>query len=413
MTPGGPPGRLPARERPASRVRPTYMRALAGLLLLLLVGCGQAEPGKPEALVSEQPVPGAGDWVRLEDSPLSPREASVAAYVDGKAVFVGGNVTPCPPNADCVLAPFAPDGAAYDPKSRSWEPIPDPPVSVPPMSPRAVVDAHLFVLVHGKLLDYDAARDRWATTKVPSSPTHGLWLTADGSRLVLASGSDERGEKPDRVLDTRTAKWSVLPDDPFALSFDRMITATDEGLVLTAKAIDAHGNPAEPGLVRAALLPRWSDRWRKLPTSDQIGGWRWAWTGERLVDPTLGGANGGKVNGYGRTIPYGGALDPATGTWSRLPDAPRERTGGWPVEALDGPVIAVEGWLYDDAAGTWDRLRRPKGAPPEPGVGVWAGDTLLVLGGTDWRQDRVTASSSEKWTAERIFSTGLWAHRPD
>jgi len=79
------------------------------------------------------------------------------------------------------------------------------------------------------------------------------------------------------------------------------------------------------------------------------------------------------------------------------------------VEALDGPVIAAEGWLYDDAAGTWNRLRRPKGAPPDPGVAVWAGGTLLVLGGADWRK----VGKQKKWTAERIFSTRLLAYRPD
>ena len=190
----------------------------------------------------------------------------------------------------------------------------------------------------------------------------------------------------------------MLPDDPFALSFDRSITATDEGLVLTAKAIGRRWQPGRPrpGPRRpAAARVRPVARAARRATSSAAGAGRGP--AKRLVDPTLGGADGGEVNGYGRTIPYGGALDPATGTWSRLPDAPREQTGGWPVEALDGPVIAVEGWLYDDAAGTWDRLRRPKGAPPEPGVGVWAGDTLLVLGGTDWRN---AAGSSEKWTAE-------------
>lgn len=49
---------------------------------------------------------------------------------------------------------------------------------------------------------------------------------------------------------------------------------------------------------------------------DQVGG-SWTWTGQRLVDPTLGGADGGQVNNYGRVIPYGGRLDPATGDWSR------------------------------------------------------------------------------------------------
>ena len=71
----------------------------------------------------------------------------------------------------------------------------------------------------------------------------------------VASGSDENGVQPDRVLDTSTGEWSTLPEDPLKPSFDRMITATPEGLVLTAKPIQADGSPANPALVHAAVLP--------------------------------------------------------------------------------------------------------------------------------------------------------------
>jgi hypothetical protein len=108
------------------------------------------------------------------------------------------------------------------------------------------------------------------------------------------------------------------------------------------------------------------------------------WTGKHLVDATLGGADGGQVNNYGRVVPFGGRLDAATGTWSRLPGAPEERTGGWPVEAPGGPLIAAEGWLYDDNDGSWTRLPRPDQAPAEPGPGVWADQALVVYGGADW-----------------------------
>ncbi len=304
---------------------------------------------------------------------------------------------------------YAVDGAAYDLKSMSWEPITDAPVPIPDHAPHAVVGTHLFVRVGATVLDYAATQDRWTKVEVPAGNADWFSLTTDGSRLVLASGSDELGEQPDRVLDTRTGTWSTLPDDPLGLSFARTITATDAGLVLTAVQLETTGSPADPALVRAALLPPGSDRWTRLPDSDQIGGSRWAWTGKRMVDPTLGGADGGETNGYGRTIPNGGALDPATGRWSRLPNTPKEQTGGWPVEALDGPVIAAEGWLYDDTARTWTLLPRPKDAPPSAGVATWAGETLLVLGGTDWE----AADEPDEWTVKRVYSTGFWALRPE
>lgn len=120
----------------------------------------------------------------------------------------------------------------------------------------ASTGAHLFVRVEGQPLDYDGGRDRWTTIAVPGPSPAWLSLTGDGTRLVLTSGSDEDVRQPDRVLDTRTGAWTVLPDDPLGFSYDRTITGTDEGLVLTAHHLDASGNPDDPAPVRASLLPR-------------------------------------------------------------------------------------------------------------------------------------------------------------
>ena len=64
-----------------------------------------------------------------------------------------------------------------------------------------------------------------------------------------------------------------------------------------------------------------------------------------------GEADGGEVNGWGRTVPEGGTLDPVTGTWGRLADAPRPGSGGWLATALGGARIATDGFLYDDDRG--------------------------------------------------------------
>ena len=185
-------------------------------------------------------------------------------------------------------------------------------------------------------------------------------------------------------------------------------------MVLTAKPIRPDGGPEDPALVHAAVLPAGASTWRLVPSSgDQLGGWYWTWTGQRLVDPTPGGADGGQVNGFGRTIPYGGALDPSTGDWIPLKDTPRESTGGWAVEALGGRYNAVQGWVYDDGDGeqghSWTRLPKPDGAPTEPGPGVWVGDVLIVSGGADWDGP----DESAEWTPQNVWSTGTWAYRAD
>jgi hypothetical protein len=358
---------------------------------------------------SETPATVTGGWTTLRPSPLSAREGTVTAAVAGEAVFVGGYAgPPCPPSADCVIprAEVRRDGAAYDPVAGTWRSIADAPRAVDAYAARAVVDDDLYVLVDRMLLVWSSTADSWREVPLPpDAPAYGA-LVADGTRVVLASGSDENGEEADVVLDTTSGAWSTLPEDPLSPAFDRSVTATSAGLVLTAKPFGPDGELQDPSLVHAAVLAPDGSGWRELPASDQLGGWRWTWTGERLVDPTLGGADGGETNGYGRVIPYGGRLDVTTGTWTRLPDAPTERTGGWPVDAAAGPLAAVDGWLYDDRTGSWTSLPRPADAPPEPGSAVWVDDTLVVLGGADWD---VTATSAPA-APEDVWSTGAWSY---
>lgn len=391
-----------------------------GVLSVALAGCGSATTdARPDASGSAPP----GEWTRLPDSPLSPREGPAAAHVptaDGDlAVFVGGYTgAPCPPGADCSIPEdtLAADGAAYDVGTGVWRRIADAPVTVSPFASTAVVDGTLYVLTDGHLIAWDSVDDTW-TELDPPKDVGWASLVADTRagrpRLVLASSSDEQGARPDQVYDPADGTWSQLPADPLRPSFDRVLVSTPSGLVLTAKPIAPDGGPEDPALVRAAVLPPGASRWRTVPTDgDQLGGGHWTWTGRRLVDPTLGGADGGEVNGYGRTIPYGGALDPATGEWEPLTGAPDQASGGWPVEALGGSWSAAEGWIYRDGDGgdgsSWSRLPPPDDAPAEPGPGVWVGDLLVVAGGSDW--DGLDESGG--WTAEDVWPTAAWAYHP-
>ena len=386
-------------------MRTTVVAALA----LLAAGCGQAVSGGAPAPDprSSNASSGPGAWVRLADSPLAPRQGPAVASVGGEVVVVGGYAgPPCPPTADCSMPPDAlqRDGAAYDLETGAWRRIADAPRPVPDFASTAVLGRSLYVVADEALLVWDSRQDSWRELAVPGGAPGGL--VADGDRLLVVPGSDETGERPDLALDPSSGTWSRLPADPLSPAFDRAIAATPAGLVLTAKSIGPDGGPADPALVRAALLAPGARHWRTLPDSDQLGGWRWSWTGHRLVDASLGGADGGEVDNYGRVIPFGGRLDPATGTWSHLPEAPDEGGGGWPVDGPNGPVTAADGWLYDDGAESWTRLARPAGAPEQPGPAVWAGDRLVVIGGEDWNlPDDAEANPDDVW------STGVWAYR--
>jgi hypothetical protein len=371
---------------------------MSGFVLAALSGCGAADRGQPN------PDPGSipAAWERLPDHPLSPRQGSLTVWTGKEILVIGGETgEPCPPNVTCDKpAESAADGAAFDPVAQRWRRISDAPMEVPTYTSAALVAGHVFLRVDETLIAYDVEKDRWKRFDRRVSS----WLSpvADGDRLLLVSGSDEHGERPDLTYDVATDRWDTLPADPIGPAFDRMITATPAGLVLTAKKlVDNPGGGDRPSLVLAAVLE--GDTWRRLPDSDQLGGWRWAWTGRHLVDPTLGRSNGGGggEGDYGRWIPNGGLLDPATGRWSRLPNPPEENTGGWGIEALGGPLVAAEGWVYDDATGSWFKIPRPEDGAEEPGPGVWVGNRLVVVGGLDYRGNK------------SAYVTAVWAWEPE
>ncbi|MGZ5398712.1 MAG: hypothetical protein ACXWDM_01780 [Nocardioides sp.] len=316
------------------RIRHLVGPPLAAMALLALAACGTVEtPSRDSAGPGQsggnRVDAGAGSWTQLPDSPLSPRERPATAHVEtGKGdlvVFIGGYIgRPCPPNADCSVPEdsTASDGASFNLDSGTWETIADAPRPVSSYAQTAVIGDTVYVLTGGTLLSWDVADDHWTELVPPANPG---WsdLVADGDRLILASGSDENSVRPDQVYDTNTGAWTRLASDPLKPSLDRILVSTPSGLVLTAKPIAAAGGPEDPALVHAAVIRSGAEEWRVLPPAEnQLGGWSWTWTGTRLVDPTPGGADGGQVNNYGRTIPYGGALDPATGTWSTLADTP-------------------------------------------------------------------------------------------
>jgi hypothetical protein len=377
---------------------------------LATLGLTSACGGLVEVGQSPDPSEAPAAWQRLPDPPLDPRTGPVVAWTGSEVVVVGGDTgAPCPPNADCVAPEhYARDGATYAPSARSWHPIAPAPVDVPAFSANVLVSGTLFVLAGTALLAYDVAKDVWSQVSTPSGFVGGQ-LVADGDRLVVASGSDERSAVPDRVYDTATKRWSALPDDPIGPAYDRLITAIPTGLVLTAKELVDNPGADGPSLVLAARFDRRTGTWSRLPDSDQIGGWSWVWTGRRMVDPSLGGADGGEVGNYGRTVPFGGILDPASGTWSRLPHAPKEGTGGWPVAAFDSALVAIAGWIYDDDTESWAPVPRPHEAPAMPGPAVWADDRLVVIGGV--HEDRgftPDALSPHAW----ISSSGTTLGKP-
>ena len=325
-------------------------------------------------------------------SPLSPRYDAGAFWTGSEVIVVGGrDDEPCPPNADCARPPEAAltDGAAYDPTVDRWREISPAPVPLDrPMG--VVVDERLYVLQRDRgFLMFDPVADRWTALAGPDGPDAVSALVGLGDRVVAVRGSDELGVRPDAVYDPATDVWGPLPDDPLGLSFDRSMVATPGGgLVLTAVPLVAQPNSVEPSLYRAASYDPSLGGWTRLPDSEVVAGAPlWGWAGDLVVNAELGSADGGETNNWGRSYPFGGMLDPATGGVARPARPARARLGQLQGSAATGrsvgPVV-VGAWCCMSPAARGSRSPRPRSPRTRRPAVTWADGRLFVWGGVAW-----------------------------
>lgn len=369
--------------------------AAAAVLAVVATGVGVARSGDDDGRLD--PAPDSGSWTRLPDAPISPRTHGIAVWTGTEAIFLGGQIDNlCPPTADCAEMPtYAKDGAAYDPVSQTWRTTAPAPVPVAVHTRHAVLgDELVLVGDDGSWWTYDSSDDQWRDlpAQPDAHPYPGLLSALGGKVYVLGRGDIVH------VLDLHAEQWSTLPASPHRPRIDaQSVVATSEGIVVTGRDSTAPNDGTVPSWVFAEVYDGTS--WRRLARSEMVGGYVWHWTGQRLVAPDIGCVDGGQVNGYGRCIPQGGTLDPQTGTWSEFEDAPETGSGGWSLYSAGGPLMTTYGYVYDDSAGTWTRLPRPRNAPDYDVAAVWAEGTLLAFGGLDsqkgWEKD---ALSDRAWS---------------
>ncbi|WP_315094363.1 hypothetical protein [uncultured Cellulomonas sp.] len=355
------------------------MRLGAGASVLavvsMLAACGPARESRG--------APGEG-WQPVAGSPLSARQDASVSWVGDRFVVVGGDDgPPCPPHADCAAptGQLLRDGATFDPATGAWEPIAEAPVPVAWPSV-AVVGEVLYLLMDNEVqgassafLAYDRPADLWTTLPMPPDGTGRL--VPVGGVLLAVPGSDEHALTTDAWFDPATTTWHRLPDDPLGPSFDRSITVVDDQIVLSAHDLVPSPGAHEPSLVRLAELDPTLSAWTVLAGGEVIGSDPVAAAG-RLVFPDVGGADGGEIGNWGRTYPYGGIYDPASGAWSDLPDVPGRSS--WP-RLVVGDLVRVGDVLLDPVTGTttpvpdapWSGDDSPSLAASPDSVFAWGG----------------------------------------
>lgn len=397
------PGDRPAAERAGTRIRRRRRLVVAGGAVALVaavalagtlgLGLGVGADDAPEPA-----PPAGGSWRELAPMPLAPRWSPLAVWTGAEVLVVGGGVgSPCPPAARCVAAErMGRDGAAYDPGTETWRRIADAPLDVGYWFRAVVVDDTVVLLAGDRFLAYDLAEDAWRMLPDPPRPVEdtGVLSARDGRVYAVARSGRVL------VLDVAEESWSLLPPSPHRPPVrGGPALATGDGVLVSGNPVDPDWDGDTPLFT---VVERWDgSSWTRYPVTRQVGVFR-HWTGARLVEPDLQVAPG--LDG---DPPQGGRLDPATGEWTPLPDAPDpEAIGdpGWGPVAAAGPLMAGWGYVYDDRAGTWTTLGRPRGtAVDSDQSAVWADGTLVVVGGLD---------SETAYADPAGISNGAWAWTP-
>jgi hypothetical protein len=363
-----------------------------GVGVVALSSALQAAPFRsPTGSLGSSPDDAPGGWTRLPNPPLSARQSATAVWVGSMVVIVGGDdAPPCPANADCAM-PGRPlsDGARYDPATGGWTPIARAPIPIG-QAEVAVVGDLAFLWVQAPdaaaptFLSYDVGDDAWTVLALPPKvPRSSVRLVATSDSVIAYPPTNELGDRGDQVYDVAGGSWHELPAAPLTPSFDRTLVVAGGRLIeLSVELLPDPG--VRPPIYRAAVLDLGTGEWRRLRDAPIVGyESSWFVAGGLVVNPSLGGADGGQTNNWGRTFPYGGMLDLEGEAWVGLPNPPREGQsfGGNPVGGGD-IVVNRQGWALDLTRLAWLRVNSPAGGPEAGAATTWTGDRLVLFGGT-------------------------------
>lgn len=297
-------------------------------------------------------------WVKIADSPLSPRYEARGAWVDGRYLLVSGHTDPCGPvESDCQPHPdWLADGALYDPAKDTWRSISPAPLVTSLGEPVVLGDSVYFLTDHAEipdelartdrvLLRYEVATDTWTSHPLPQRG--GGRLVATDSAIIILSGTDTDGKVEDLVFHADTGAWSSLPDDPFGPS-DRDAVWAGDRLVLSATPLGATEPPFPP--VQLAVMDASLSGWSELKTTGPVYGSDPIAVGNRVVWKT----NGDRydiVDGK-RTYEYYSSLNPITGQVTDIKAGFQRGTlaGAW---VATGSQAIIEGDLYNPTTGQW------------------------------------------------------------
>jgi len=387
--------RIVAQGRRAAALRVAAVVAVLGLTIgagvaIASRGGGGDTTFATDPTASSTPSRGPGTWATMADAPLASRFQH-AAVAMGDEVLVTSGLETGPANLPT-------DAAVYDTAAETWRTVPD-----APLFPGGAVgvwtgeEALLVSAEHGgdgptptsarKAAAFDPDTDTWRELAAPppgaiaGTVTHTVWT---GSEMVVATpGWGDEGKV--LVYDPDADAWreasalsSPLPD------LENIVwTGSEVAMVGYEQPADADRGMEEVpvGEMVVALYDPAADTWRTIP---------WGLDGARL-DPAVGWTGTHVFVGGGEQLPGdakrtdGALLDPATGEWTPIAEAPSAYGGPatWTgAEIITSEFDRLTPLRYDPVADMWTVGATQPGEVVYDAPTVWsAGRLVTPLGG--------------------------------
>jgi hypothetical protein len=346
----------------------------------------------------------AGRWVKLSAAG-APASVHNEGWLDSASVWTGAQLV-------VVLRRDGKwNGTGFDPCHNAWSPVPEarePPRSEPWLSgdhDRPFVPSHAKSSYDGfeRISVWDPGRKVWVavTAPAPLAPREHYAVALVGRRLIVWGGwtREMQALGDGAVLDLARKSWKKMSaaGAPSPRLEPTAVAWTGSRLLVWGGRVATPTTLASPRLLGdGARYDPAADRWTPMSSVDAPSprvDATVAWTGRRLV--VLGGA----AEVGGQPLRDGGAYDPATDRWTRLPAPPGDlalpKSNVGPLTRIlvapDGRVVFLPENLGAVAVLDADRASWSLVATQEPGkrasfrafllgrrLIVWGGMTVLA-----------------------------------
>lgn len=274
------------------------------------------------------------------------------------------------------------------------------------------------------------ATGRWALLPQGDRPSnrHENGYVRVGERFYLLGGRGSAPIKPVEIFDPATGAWTAGAAPPVEMHHFQAVAY--DGKIYVVGAMTG-GYPKEPPISHVQIYDPATDRWSvgpEIPVDRRRGG-----AGAVVHDGQIYLVSGIQVGHFEGHVTWFDALDPRTGTWRRLPDAPHARDH-FQVAVIDGKLYAAGGRrssaatnqvlqltvpevdVFDFATNRWSTLP-PASNLPTPRAGSMSAvvdGRLLIMGGETIQQlahSEVEALDprTQRWTTLAPMSLGRHA----